>query len=92
MSRGATLPGQQVAGVDHGAVGELDADRLADQVQLVHDVKHPLPGDVVLDNEIDAMTVVFTARYQDVSREMSGSHFMYSQKLWCSLLISKPEF
>jgi hypothetical protein len=69
VSRGAALPDQQVAGVEHGAVGELDADRLPDQVQLVHDVELPLPDDVVLDNEVDTVLVVFTTRYQVVARE-----------------------
>ncbi len=67
VSRGAALPGQQIAGVDHGAVGELDTDRLADHVQLVHDVKHPLSGDVVLNNEIDATDAFMN---KDNSRNM----------------------
>jgi hypothetical protein len=50
VSCGVRLPDQKVAGVEDGAAGELDADRLPDQVQLVHDVKDPLPGGGVLDN------------------------------------------
>jgi hypothetical protein len=49
----------------------IDADRLPNQVQLVHDVnvKYPLPGDVILDNEVDAVPFVITTRYQNVARE-----------------------
>ncbi len=46
MWRGTRLPGQQIAGVDHSTGRELDADCLANHIQLVHDVEHPLPGDV----------------------------------------------
>jgi hypothetical protein len=56
-------------GVDHRAGGELDAGRLADHLQFIHDVKHTLSGDVILDNQVDTEAVVVTARHQDVPRK-----------------------
>jgi hypothetical protein len=49
---GTRLTGQQVPRVDHSARRELDADRLANHLQLVYDVEHPLPGGVVLDDQV----------------------------------------
>jgi hypothetical protein len=62
VSRGVLLADQEVAGTEDGAAGELDADRLPDQIQLVHDVKDTLPGGGVLDPEVDTVRVLVTTR------------------------------
>ncbi len=69
MPGGAGLAGQQVACVDDGARRELDAHCPADHLELVHDVEHPLPGGVVLDNQVDTVAVHLAAGHQDVPRE-----------------------
>jgi hypothetical protein len=69
VSSGVLLAGQEVAGAEDSAAGEFDADRLPDQVQLVHDVKDTLSGGGVLDDEVDAVCVTVTAGDQDVARE-----------------------
>ncbi len=69
MPGGAGLAGQQVARVDDGARRELDAHRPADHLELVNDVEHPLPGGVVLDNQVGAVAVQLAAGHQDVPRE-----------------------
>ncbi len=71
VSGGVLLTGQEVAGTDDGAAGELDADRLPDQVQLVHDVKDTLSGGGVLDDEVDAVCFAVTTGNQNVPRERS---------------------
>ncbi len=69
VSRGVLLADQEVAGAEDSAAGKLDADRLPDQVQLVHDVEDTLSGCGILDDEIDAVRVVVTARNQNVPRK-----------------------
>ncbi len=68
---GSVFSGQEVAGVDDLAGGELRLHQPADLVQFVHQAKADLSGGVILHDEVGAVTVLETARDEDVSREWS---------------------
>ncbi len=69
MPCGSIIPCQQIAGVDHSTCRELDADSLADHLQLIHEVEDALPGGVILDHQVDAVAAVLAAGNQDVLGE-----------------------
>ncbi len=71
MPGGVLLTDQEVAGAEDGAVGELDAHRLPDQVKLIHDVEDTLSCCGVLDDEVHAVCGAVAAGDQDVTRERS---------------------
>jgi len=68
---GTVHAGQEVAGVDDLAGGELRLDQPADLIQFVHQAEDDLSSGVILHDKVGAVTVLEAARNQNVPRKWS---------------------
>jgi hypothetical protein len=71
MPGGAGLSSQEDPGVDDSAGGELLTDRLADLVQLGHDIEGGLPCLVVFHQQIDTVCVLSSQLGTECTSERS---------------------